>query len=313
MSCNFVLFEFGSTSLKCYYRFSELERVETHKLPWTISHDVYRTGRISAESTLKAVCAAQALLSCFGDCCEREKIVAFGTGVFREAENVLEFIHQIWQRTGLKLVILTEDQEAALLKSLCLSVFPNPPAFAFDLGGGSLQWVHIRSREASERGSIPIGAIRLLRLASDALDHFIPAIAGEIAGKFLLEVPETRLVQIAGTGGTVRSLARVTGKLSIRGEEIDALIRQTICLGPPEKLKAHRRPLFLPGLILLKRFLEETGAREVRYHELSIGKALLKKVLALYEESGEPLYPSQILKRVRYSAIIPATENRALI
>ncbi|MBI4584830.1 MAG: hypothetical protein HY717_12515 [Planctomycetes bacterium] len=308
MCCDFLLFEFGSTSLKFYYRLSPYDRVEEYKIPWLVSHEVFQTGRISRETTIKAICALRALLSTYGRGRDPEKIVAFATGVFREAQNALEFTHQIWSRAGIKLAILSEDQEAALLKSLCLSKIRSFPVFAFDLGGGSLQWVLLESREDSARGSIGLGSIRLLKMASDAFDNFIPALGCEIAGKYLANLPRVGLAQVVGTGGTVKALSLVAGKRVVRRDELEALVEKVRRFGPPEQLRPHRQSIFLPGLVLLQQLLREIGAGEICHCDLSIGKALLQKVLAFHDQGDGQPHPSQILKHMRYSAVLPVGE-----
>lgn len=307
MNAGFFLFEFGSTSLKFHFRDRQGGEVRSHKIPWEVAQEVYRTGLISASITERAACDITAILHRYAEGCDPSKILAFATGVFREADNILEFLFQVWRRTGLKVRVISGDQEAALLKAVFLRRRPPDRSFAFDLGSGSLQWVDV-ARERVKRGSIPFGVVTLLQRASDAQGNFIPGYGDFLTGKQLsgLEVvwPET----VIGTGGTVKAIARALGGAAFDRESLAGFIDRVAKEGPPDHLKPHRRPLFLPGMVLVHRLMREVGAQTVRYQNLSVGEALLEKVLPFYSHRLLP-HPTMVWEKIRFSDILPVTNG----
>lgn len=90
------------------------------------------------------------------------KIVA--TSAVRDAGNRMDFVEKIRQLTGLDLTILSGDEEAAYIAwgVLTDTALKNENEFCLvDLGGGSLEMIHIRAGDVLNKVSLPLGAVRL--------------------------------------------------------------------------------------------------------------------------------------------------------
>jgi exopolyphosphatase/pppGpp-phosphohydrolase len=316
MLSEFCLFEFGSTSLKFYYHLSERNEVQLrgpeikkYLVPWTIGREVCRDGYISGSSMLRAVGALKRIFAGFVSTSRPGETVAFATGVFRDAKNSTEFIRLLADEVGLHVHVLSAAREAALLKSVFLGTNPSFPAFVFDLGGGSFQWAHAKSEEAHQRGSLPIGAFRLLDMVDESWGHVTQATAYQIVDRFLSEVPSVQVERLTGTGGTVRALARVLrGRRKITRRSLERLESYVRRNGAPRSLPPHRQIIFLSGLMIVNRLLVATDARYLEYRDLSIGKGLLRKILPFYAApTHEAISPETMLSSVNYSAVLSCT------
>jgi len=304
MSAAFFLFEFGSTSLKFHFKERHGGEIRSIKVPWDVAQEVYHTGSILSSTIERAASDIRSLLVRHSGGLDPSSAVAFATGVFREADNILEFVFQIWRETGLKVRVITGDQEAALLKAVFLRKNPPDRAFAFDLGSGSLQWVHAVPKERARRGSIPFGVVTLLRAATDERGDFDTVRADSLASKHLAKLEVVWPQVVLGTGGTVRAIARTLSAPTFDREELEGLIARVGAEGPPQELKPHRRPLFLPGMVLVHRLMREIGAQTIRYENLSVGQALLEKVLPFFCNPASP-HPTLVWERIRFSEILP--------
>jgi exopolyphosphatase/pppGpp-phosphohydrolase len=309
MSHELFLFEFGSTSLKFHFRPRRGGAIQRFKVAWSIAHEIYRDGRISKDSILQASASVQAFLRFFDGKCDIGKVIAFATGAFRDAENLPELAGHLRFRLGLKLRVISAEQEAKLLKALYLGRNPALPSLAFDLGGGSLQWVRARSPDRGDEGSVPIGAIRLLHSAQDVSGKFAPDLGQHLAEGLLEKVPPAEPGQVVGTGGTLKSICKRLGVTALSLEAVEFLEEHVKVHGPPSNLKPHRRAIFLPGIILVRRLMERLGTRQVRYQSLSVGGALLEKVIPFYDadDPTAPPDPGEILNRLHYSEILRAS------
>lgn len=305
MTSAFFLFEFGSTSLKFHFKLKERSAVQRLKVPWEIGHEVFQTGYITRVSLERCIRDLQLFFRQFAPGSNPGECLAFATGVFREARNIVDFTHQVRLKAGLKLRVISGDQEAALLQALYLGKHPLEPAFVFDLGSGSIQWVHARARDKASRGSLPLGVIRLFRLGCDDRGEFLPEYAYYLAGEHLAGIPPLDGERVVGSGGTVKAICKVLGGCSVSREALAALRDRVRVDGLPPVLKPHRLPLFLPGVVLVERLLDELGAAELCYEDLSVGEALLSKVLPFYSHSAPPR-PSEVLRLIRFSAILPS-------
>ena len=289
----FCLFELGSTSLKFYYRTSSVGEagldgapIKKSKICWGIGEEVARSGFLSRTSMGMAVTSLRAILSAFVPEHDAGAIVAFATEVFRDAKNREDFLRLVADEVGLQVHILSRGQEAALLQSAFIGKNPSLPAFAFDLGEGSLQWVHARSRRLCQTGSLPVGVFRVFRLF-DLIDAWGALTLSDtqrivdrlLDGLLLDRMPRLESGVATGTGGTARAIAKVLDGTTISRSELEDHVRVN---GPPSSLAPHRQPIFLSGIILVNRLLDATGATSLEYRDLSVGKALLLKVLPFY-------------------------------
>jgi len=99
-----------------------------------------------------------------------EEFFVAATSAVRDAANRDEFIDAIHSTTGHRLKVLTGDEEAAYI---AWGISTDPVLAQYqefclaDLGGGSLELIHVRNREIVAKKSFPLGAIRLARQILD--------------------------------------------------------------------------------------------------------------------------------------------------
>jgi exopolyphosphatase/guanosine-5'-triphosphate,3'-diphosphate pyrophosphatase len=301
MNRNVFLFELGSTSLKLHFRLAGDDQAREMKTPWNIGHEVFQSGRISPESIAGAVSTVKLMLSWLGRPFEREAIIAVATGAFRHGENSPELVETLRNRTGLSVRVISGGEEASLLARQFQRTGPRPPAFAFDLGGGSLQWVSVERADRSSCGSIGVGAIRLLKEATSPGGDFMPCVAEHLAEEELSRLSGVKAHRVVGTGGTIKALSGLLGARIIRALDIEALECAVRTEGPPHELMPHRRPIFLPGVILIVRLMRVLEARDLLYENLSVGEALLDSLLHGHEEASGGPGRMQVFEHVRAS------------
>ena len=149
-----------------------------------------------------------------------EDILGFATSAVRDAGNADDVLHQLRERTGVQVAVLSGEDEARLTFLAVRRWFgwSSGRLAVFDIGGGSLE-IAAGADEAPEVvTSLPLGAGRLTRefLAADPpapdavreLRRRIRADLAREAGSILRGAPVTHAV---ATSKTFRSLARVCG------------------------------------------------------------------------------------------------------
>jgi exopolyphosphatase/guanosine-5'-triphosphate,3'-diphosphate pyrophosphatase len=93
-----------------------------------------------------------------------DKIFAFATSAIRSSLNGTEFIRDIRQQTGIKIKVISGDEEAELIytgitHSVKLDV---KPVLMMDIGGGSTEFIIANDRKIFWKQSFNIGVARLL-------------------------------------------------------------------------------------------------------------------------------------------------------
>ncbi len=172
-----------------------------------------------------------------------EDVMAFATSAVRDASNAIPVLNRVQAETGVKLDVLSGEQEA-ILTFLAVRRWYGWSAgrlLMLDIGGGSLEIATGIDEEPDVAASVPLGAGRLTRtwLTNDPprrreLDDLLEHITDQLAG------PARRLRKagapdrVVATSKTFRSLSRLTGAapssagLRVRRTLTDAGLRQVI-------------------------------------------------------------------------------------
>jgi exopolyphosphatase/guanosine-5'-triphosphate,3'-diphosphate pyrophosphatase len=170
---------------------------------------------------------------------------AVATSALREASNADIFIKKAQVETGIAIEIISGETEAELtLQGILLSLPDNLSSrnqsfLIVDMGGGSTEWIFYKNTRCIDKGSLPLGVIKLYRncIKTDPLSNadisqlnnsIVPHLQS-LSKKIAVSLdPQTRFI---GTAGTFTTLAALD-------LELDTYSR--------EKIHLHR--LSLPSL-----------------------------------------------------------------
>ena len=163
-------------------------------------------GTIETLKTFKKLCDANGI----------EKVVAVATAAVRKAKNQRSFLDEVFATTGIKLRVLTAEEEAILVYKGVINTMDIPKGVILEIGGGSIKIVYYNRRNLLNYATLPFGSITLTEMfagsglspleQADKIEEFVSAKLAEI--DWLKELdPET---QIIGVGGSFRNLCRIT-------------------------------------------------------------------------------------------------------
>jgi len=92
---------------------------------------------------------------------------AVATSALREASNADIFIRRVLVETGISIEVISGEQEAELTLKGILSFLPGHGTSSYqslliiDMGGGSTEWIFYKNNLCLDKGSMPIGVIKL--------------------------------------------------------------------------------------------------------------------------------------------------------
>lgn len=150
-------------------------------------------------------------------------VVVTGTSAVREAENSALFLAMVKEKTGLKIEVLSGEEEARYMLSGIHLIFPqgmedDETMVVVDIGGGSTEFIGTRGGMPTFLFSTPLGAVTLTEkyLQSDrptpqevlALKKSVEGVLHEIAHHFPLRC------RFIGTAGTITTLAAIEQKMT---------------------------------------------------------------------------------------------------
>lgn len=225
-----------------------------------------------------------------------DRIIAFGTSALRDARNQREFIREMAERTGIRVEVLSGQEEAALtyrgaLFGLTAVANPSSTIAVLDIGGGSTEIAFGNGVDLHNSISLDIGAVRI---TERCLPKFPPSVGdisnahefarNELAGAF--DFPsETVAVGVAGTVTTIGAM--YAGMEQFNAESLNGLwlpadyINYTaqhlagLTLGETAaipQINSGRADIILGGAIILEEFMRRyqlpklmVSTRGVRY------------------------------------------------
>jgi exopolyphosphatase/guanosine-5'-triphosphate,3'-diphosphate pyrophosphatase len=146
-----------------------------------------------------------------------QRIIPAATSATREAMNRNEFLTLVEREAGLRMRVLSAEEEAyygylGLMNSINLR-----DGFVIDIGGGSTQVTKVKNRHFEFGYSRPIGALRAAErfLRSDPItSREFRTMSKELAAIFtdIDWFRHGRATELAGMGGTIRTLAEMDMK-----------------------------------------------------------------------------------------------------
>jgi exopolyphosphatase / guanosine-5'-triphosphate,3'-diphosphate pyrophosphatase len=106
-------------------------------------------------------------------------VTAFGTSALRSATNGIALIEKIYVETGIKVKIISGEEEAMLIYFGVRSAVPlgSSKSLIVDIGGGSVEFIIANANELFWKKSVEIGGQRLI----EKFQHHDPLLPEEMA------------------------------------------------------------------------------------------------------------------------------------
>ena len=217
-------------------------------------------------------------------------IVAVGTAAFRKADNAGEFVEQVQKECGIRIKIISGEQEAKLTYTAASHDF-GKDIIVLDIGGGSTEII-----TAESAVSIPIGSVYLTEkfVHSDPIAKIeFSQLCKIIDEKIRESCPSTstassQLVATAGTPTTLKAMEmkmKVYKHNEIHGSKLRLKTVQKIIADLQSKtveerkkipgLEPGRADVILAGALLLEKVIRYFGFEEITVSDRGVRWGLL--------------------------------------
>ena len=182
-----------------------LSKVQLVRVPLRLGEDAFVDGRISKKKSKQLI----SLMKAYHELMEIYEVEAFracATSAMRDAENGIELVDKIYEKTGIKIEIIDGREEAQLISSDLIRALSGQEEETFlyvDVGGGSTELNLVRGSDLIESRSFDIGTIR--QLSGKVRDE-----EREAFGTYVQHLKETYgTLRLVGTGGNINKLLRL--------------------------------------------------------------------------------------------------------
>jgi exopolyphosphatase/guanosine-5'-triphosphate,3'-diphosphate pyrophosphatase len=168
-----------------------------------LGRDLATTGRLSVEGAAQALTALKRFAAVIEGVQPAHTFVA-ATAAVREAADGREFCDRIAAGTGLKIRVLSGEEEARYAALGVLAGIPMADGVAGDLGGSSLELVRLADGEVGRGVTLPLGPFALADAGGFDADRLRAAIAERLEA-----ADDYRADTLYAVGGAWRTLAQV--------------------------------------------------------------------------------------------------------
>lgn len=294
--------------------------VEAYSRIVRLGEGLSQSGRLSDAAMERALAA----LKVSGEKVRRRRVAKFraiATQACRMAENGQAFVDRVAHETGVKLQVISPQEEARLSVRGCLNLLDgrHDAALVVDVGGGSteLSWVDLAAAKGGGEPpvrawlSVPIGVVTLAErfpegeVATEGwfrqmVDHVKEQIAAFRRADPMKPIFEADRAHLVGTSGAITSLAgmhldlprydrnRVDG-IWMRRDECEAAAGRLLALSSTERaaqpcIGPDRADLVLAGAAILQAVQELWPCNRVRVADRGLREGIL---LSLMAERGQ--------------------------
>ena len=254
-----------------------------------------------------------------------DTILPVATSAVREAKNGGDFIKLVRKKLGLRVRVITGEEEARLIylgvrHSMDLS---DSPAMIVDIGGGSVEVMACTSKRLKFVRSLKLGAIRLKDqyLKTDPPDKkMVQRIEQAVSQSLKKALPKNArsLRSLVATSGMVGNLAEIiylarTGRalsqIDMAMISLKEIKEVELLLGTKDTegrlkilgLDPRRVDTLYPGVLVLRMLMECLGAKQVRVSDKAVREGIIYDFI---QQHHEGLRAEQEIPNVRRRQIL---------
>lgn len=203
-----AVIDVGSNSVRLVvYRIDgrALTPILNEKVMAGLGRDVARSGALAKDGidiALRAIRRFATLVEAL----QVRDVYAVGTAAVREAKDGKAFVQRVEEETGIKIRILSGEDEARLSALGVTAGAPDARGLVGDLGGASLELIEIGPKGVGRGDTFPLGPLTLIRDDEFDYDRVSKQVAQVLDGAKLLN---KRGGDFYAVGGAWRALGRI--------------------------------------------------------------------------------------------------------
>lgn len=144
------------------------------------------------------------------------RVFAYATAAVRRAKNQKSFIDEVLSSCGIKLIVLSQEEEAMLVYTGVINSMEIPKGLIVDIGGASVKVIYYNRRVMLAQDTLPFGAVTLTEKFTDICAD--PVERSKLIEDYVVDAiknlewfegidPDTQLI---GVGGSLRNLGKIS-------------------------------------------------------------------------------------------------------
>ncbi len=274
----------------------KVEQVDTIRMPVRLGQDVF-FNQILQENTIQLAVDAFVQFRRVIDDFGVSNIKAIATSAVREAQNKHILIERIERASGIKLEVISAEEEARLISLAVASVvdMENKNIVVVDIGGGSVEITVSRGGNIETTSSFQLGTVRLLQNLSEEKKLLKPNSfslllkeAVEAARRHIENAIGSKDIDFCvGTGGNVEEIGLLCQRLKysasekkISSQDLTKLVSYLSQMTDQDRvrilgLRPDRADVILPASIVLNKIVNIAQINDILIPNVGLKNGLL--------------------------------------
>ena len=177
--------------------------LENIRFPLRLGDDAFRMGEITFRNETKFIQLMLAFRTML-DLYEVDDVYGCATAALRDANNGERILKRSYEKSGLHIDVISGELEAELLQKAVQKENELSSYIHMDVGGGSTEISLVQDTISYARDSFELGSVRNMRKRNDAKEW-------DRMQKWLVENKRNEPVVAVGTGGNIKTIAKIAG------------------------------------------------------------------------------------------------------
>lgn len=262
------------------------------RIPLRLGFDVFENGRIGRDK-IRLLIKTMKAFKIMMDLYEVEHFRICATSAMRDAANARETIRRVKLSSGLKIEVISGNEEANILyeNHLSANLISGDIQLFVDVGGGSTELTLYMNDQVAQKESFNIGTIRLLQGHS-------PNEEWERMKLFIkTHTKGLNSLQIIGSGGNINkifAMSKVKEGKPLSAAFIRKLHTEMESLTLHERmnlynLREDRAAVIVPALHIFTHIIKWTGNTEIFVPKIGLADGIIKKLHHDLQRTGVPI------------------------
>ena len=254
------------------------------RVPIRLGADSFVEGTISEKNIdriINAIKAFKLLMNVHGV----ESYKACATSAMREASNGLEIIEKIYQKTGVKINIISGKEEAEIISSTDLhELISGDKSYLYvDVGGGSTEFTIFSKGKIIISKSFKIGTVRILNNTKEQNKDAFKKVENWIKDN----TKGYRKISLIGSGGNINKLFKMSGRTEgapISYIYLNAQYQFLKNMSYSDRitelsLNPDRADVIIPATKIYLSAMKWSGARKIYVPKIGLADGIIKSLL----------------------------------
>jgi len=276
-----------------------IEAIRFERRITRLGERVDQTGKLSEPAMIRTIQALRDFCGVLRDFSVKE-VAVVGTSAMRSAKNRDVFLKQVFQETGLRIEVITGEEEARrTFQGIFFGLGKEKEDSVFlDIGGGgSTEFIFVKKERLDRLFSVPLGVVSLTEKFLQS-DPSRPEEIKALEEKVLRTLHQTPLLEsrihplsLIGTAGTVTTLAAMAQGLNrydrgkvhnyiLARESIDGILQSLLALPLSQRQKlpgieAGREDVIIAGIFILLGVMNLLESSRVRVSDYGLVEGIV--------------------------------------